>query len=53
MDPNPRDTMEYMVALNDKWALVEEIQTPTIIGWVLGKFDRGWTERPSMVRYAA
>ena len=45
--PTPEIAMEYMVALNDKWASTEEIQTHTlVIGWVLGKFDRGWTERP-------
>ena len=39
--------MEYMVILNDKWALDgRDPNTYTGIGWVLGKFDRGWTERP-------
>ena len=45
--PTPEIAMEYMVALNDKWALDgRDPNTYTGIGWVLGKFDRGWTERP-------
>ena len=45
--PSPKIAMEYMVALNDKWALDgRDPNTYTGIGWVLGKFDRGWTERP-------
>jgi len=45
--PNAKIAMEYMVALNDKWALDgRDPNTYTGIGWVLGKFDRGWTERP-------
>ena len=44
--PSPEIAMEYMVALNDKWALDgRDPNTYTGIGWVLGKFDRGWTER--------
>ncbi|MFL2961666.1 MAG: deoxyribodipyrimidine photolyase [Candidatus Poseidoniaceae archaeon] len=44
--PTPEIAMEYMVALNDKWALDgRDPNTYTGIGWVLGKFDRGWTER--------
>ena len=44
--PNAETAMEYMVALNDKWALDgRDPNTYTGIGWVLGKFDRGWTER--------
>tara|TARA_B100000242_G_scaffold153577_1_gene109676 strand:- start:985 stop:2544 length:1560 start_codon:yes stop_codon:yes gene_type:complete len=45
--PTPEKAMEYMVILNDKWALDgRDPNTYTGIGWVLGKFDRGWTERP-------
>jgi deoxyribodipyrimidine photo-lyase len=52
--PNARVAMDYMVALNDKWALDgRDPNTYTGIGWVLGKFDRGWTERPvyGKIRY--
>jgi len=45
--PTAEIAMEYMVILNDKWALDgRDPNTYTGIGWVLGKFDRGWTERP-------
>ena len=45
--PNAETAMEYMIALNDKWALDgRDPNSYTGIGWVLGKFDRGWTERP-------
>jgi len=45
--PTPQLAMQYMVDLNDKWALDgRDPNTYTGIGWVLGKFDRGWTERP-------
>jgi deoxyribodipyrimidine photo-lyase len=38
--------MEWMIALNDRWALDgRDPNSYTGIGWVLGKFDRGWTER--------
>lgn len=44
--PTPEIAMEYMLALNDKWALDgRDPNSYTGIGWVLGKFDRGWTER--------
>ena len=44
--PTPEIAMEYMIALNDKWALDgRDPNSYTGIGWVLGKFDRGWTER--------
>ncbi len=44
--PNAKIAMEYMIALNDKWALDgRDPNSYTGIGWVLGKFDRGWTER--------
>ena len=44
--PSPRIAMEWMIALNDRWALDgRDPNSYTGIGWVLGKFDRGWTER--------
>ncbi len=44
--PDPQTAMEYMVALNDKWALDgRDPNSYTGIGWVLGKFDRAWNER--------
>lgn len=52
--PTPEIAMEYMIALNDKWALDgRDPNSYTGIGWVLGKFDRGWTERPiyGKIRY--
>ena len=45
--PNAQIAMDYMIELNDKWGLDgRDPNTYTGIGWVLGKFDRGWTERP-------
>ena len=45
--PTPQLAMQYMIDLNDKWALDgRDPNSYTGIGWVLGKFDRGWTERP-------
>ena len=47
MDSITEVFMDYMVALNDKWALDgRDPNTYTGIGWVLGKFGRSWTERP-------
>ncbi len=44
--PSPQVAMEWMIALNDRWALDgRDPNSYTGIGWVLGKFDRGWTER--------
>ena len=44
--PSPQIAMEWMIALNDRWALDgRDPNSYTGIGWVLGKFDRGWTER--------
>lgn len=44
--PDPQTAMEWMIALNDRWALDgRDPNSYTGIGWVLGKFDRGWTER--------
>ena len=45
--PDPQTAMDWMIALNDRWALDgRDPNSYTGIGWVLGKFDRGWTERP-------
>ena len=44
--PSPELAFEWMVVLNDRWAL--DGRDPNSyggIGWVCGKFDRGWTER--------
>ncbi len=44
--PNPQTAMDWMIALNDRWALDgRDPNSYTGIGWVMGKFDRGWTER--------
>ena len=44
--PDPETAMEWMIILNDKWALDgRDPNSYTGIGWVMGKFDRGWTER--------
>jgi len=44
--PDPRTAMDWMIALNDRWALDgRDPNSYTGIGWVMGKFDRGWTER--------
>ena len=44
--PDPQTAMDYMIALNDRWALDgRDPNSYTGIGWVMGKFDRGWTER--------
>ena len=38
--------MQWMINLNDRWALDgRDPNSYTGIGWVMGKFDRGWTER--------
>lgn len=45
--PTPQLAMEWMIALNDRWALDgRDPNSYTGIGWVMGKFDRAWTERP-------
>ena len=45
--------MEYMVALNDKWALDgRDPNTYTGIGWVLGKVRQGLDRDPFMGKYA-
>ena len=44
--PSPEIAMQYMIDLNDKWALDgRDPNSYTGIGWVLGKFDRAWNER--------
>ena len=44
--PDPQTAMDWMIALNDRWALDgRDPNSYTGIGWVMGKFDRGWTER--------
>ena len=44
--PTPELAMEWMIAINDRWALDgRDPNSYTGIGWVMGKFDRGWTER--------
>ena len=44
--PDPQTAMEWMIAINDRWALDgRDPNSYTGIGWVMGKFDRGWTER--------
>lgn len=51
---SPVIAMEYMVALNDKWALDGcDPNSYSGIRWVLGKFDKPWDERPiyGTVRY--
>ena len=45
--PTPQLAFDWMVALNDRWALDgRDPNSYAGIGWVCGKFDRGWTERP-------
>ncbi len=44
--PTPELAFEWMISLNDRWAV--DGRDPNSyggIGWVCGKFDRGWTER--------
>lgn len=52
---SPRDALEVMVHLNDRWALDgRDPNSYNGIGWVLGRFDRPWgPERPifGKVRY--
>ena len=44
--PDPQTAMKWMINLNDRWALDgRDPNSYTGIGWVMGKFDRGWTER--------
>jgi deoxyribodipyrimidine photo-lyase len=52
---HPREAMDVMIALNDRWALDgRDPNSYTGIGWVLGRHDRPWgPERPifGKVRY--
>jgi deoxyribodipyrimidine photo-lyase len=44
---SPRDALDVMIALNDKYAL--DGRNPNSysgIFWVLGRYDRAWGERP-------
>ena len=44
--PDSQTAMKWMIAINDRWALDgRDPNSYTGIGWVMGKFDRGWTER--------
>ena len=44
--PNAEIAFDRMVILNNKWCLDgRDPNSYTGIGWVCGKFDRGWTER--------
>ena len=52
--PTPIDALEIMVELNNKYALDgRDPNSYSGIFWVLGRYDRGWTERPifGKVRY--
>ena len=52
--PTPMDALEIMVELNNKYALDgRDPNSYSGIFWVLGRYDRGWTERPifGKVRY--
>lgn len=45
--PTPRRALEVMVELNNRYALDgRDPNSYTGIFWVLGRFDRGWPERP-------
>ncbi len=44
---HPREALEIMVELNNRYALDgRDPNSYTGIFWVLGRFDRGWPERP-------
>ena len=52
--PDAKTAMEWMIKLNDKWALDgRDPNSYTGIFWVLGRHDRAWFERPifGKVRY--
>jgi len=52
--PNAATAYEYMIILNDKWALDgRDPNSYSGIGWVVGKFDRAWPQRPifGKIRY--
>jgi len=44
---SPAEALEIMIELNNRWALDgRDPNSHTGIMWVLGRFDRGWPERP-------
>jgi deoxyribodipyrimidine photo-lyase len=44
---HPRDALDVMVELNNRWALDgRDPNSYSGIMWTLGRFDRGWPERP-------
>jgi deoxyribodipyrimidine photo-lyase len=45
--PTPREALDLMIELNDRWAVDGRDPNSTSgIFWVLGRYDRGWPERP-------
>ena len=43
----PREALEIMIRLNDRWAVDgRDPNSYNGIFWCLGRFDRGWPERP-------
>lgn len=45
--PTPREALKTMIELNDRWALDgRDPNSYSGIFWCLGRFDRGWPERP-------
>jgi len=51
---SPREALDVMIALNDRYALDgRDPNSYSGIGWVLGRYDRPWPERPifGAVRY--
>jgi deoxyribodipyrimidine photo-lyase len=45
--PHPKDALETMVELNNRYALDgRDPNSYSGIFWVLGRYDRGWPERP-------
>ena len=44
---HPREAFETMIELNNRFALDgRDPNSYTGISWVMGRFDRGWPERP-------
>jgi deoxyribodipyrimidine photo-lyase len=45
--PSPQDALDWMLELNNRWALDGRNPNSTSgIFWILGRYDRGWPERP-------
>jgi deoxyribodipyrimidine photo-lyase len=45
--PSPQDALDWMLELNNRWALDGRNPNSTSgIFWTLGRYDRGWPERP-------